>query len=300
MVISISREKVMGVVEGLSVILSHKGDSGFSFEQLWASKDERLKLDIYYRESISDLEGHLMKWLKVSSDQFSLNYSAEGDYTLSIVLKHWPSKLEGLLGNKVQDYMVHSILAGWLNNFAGLQIKQDYATIASQDLDDIRSIVMQKTFCSTTSSRNVDTTSTDEKGVATAVQRHRDAQATDGAGTVMTEERHDNDSVRMEEGSAVCSFRKNDGERKDTMSAACRTSSRKKDFVPVYHHREETDWSGEGIDELTRMMVPGRPHTVIIREPVHIPSGRPLDAVMRPCEHRLAPFEMPLEDPNEM
>jgi len=282
MVISISREKVMGVVEGLSVILSQKGDSGFSFEQLWASKDERLKLDIYYRESISDLEGHLMKWLKVSSDQFSLNYSAEGDYTLSIVLKHWPSKLEGLLGNKVQDYMVHSILAGWLNNFAGLEIKQDYATIASQDLDDIRSIVMQKTFCSTTSSRNVDTTSTDEKGVATAVQRH------------------DNDSVRMEEGSAVCSFRKNDGERKDTISAACRTSRRKQDFVPIIHHREETDWSGGGIDELTRMMVPGRPHTVIIREPVDIPAGKPLDVVMRPCEHRLAPFEMPLEDPNEM
>ena len=65
--IAIGRNKVMGVVEGISVIISQKNGGTPSFEQLWASEDERGKLDIYYREAVSDLERRLMEWLSSST-----------------------------------------------------------------------------------------------------------------------------------------------------------------------------------------------------------------------------------------
>lgn len=278
--ISISRDKVMGIVEGLSVIIAQKSGEKASFEQLWASEDERLKLDIYYREAVSDLERHLMKWLKTSSGRFSLDYAAEGDYTLHLTISRWPTKLEGLLGNKIQDYLVHSILAGWLNNIAGIEIKSDYATIAGQDLNDVRTILEQRVFDTNTETRHEDTPAADATGV-------------------VAEERHENDSISIEDSASYVSDRKTDAEVKNRAVMYDQSRRRKRDMMPVFHHREETDWSGEGIDEMRRMMLPDRPHTVIIREPIAvIPAGKPLDAVMRPCKHRCAPFEMPPEDPN--
>lgn len=146
--INISYETVMGLVEGLSVTIAQENDGAAPFEQMWASEDERRKLDIYYREAVNDLERHLSKWLDSSSEQYHLNPATnEGDYSLTIIItRHWPIKLQGLLENKVQDYLVHSVLAGWLNNFTGLEIKADYATIAGQDLSDVKLVLMQRAF----------------------------------------------------------------------------------------------------------------------------------------------------------
>lgn len=60
--------------------------------------------------------------------------------------RSWPTRLDGLLKNKVQDYLVHTVTAGWLNDFEGVSVKQDYQAMAAQDLDDIVYIVGLKSF----------------------------------------------------------------------------------------------------------------------------------------------------------
>ena len=136
----------MGITEGISVTIAQHNGGTPSFEQLWASDAEGPKLDIYYREAISDLERRLEKWLTASSSQFDLQATGD-DYTLRLdVNRSWPTRLDGLLKNKVQDYLVHTVTAGWLNDFEGVSVKQDYQAMAAQDLDDIVYIVGLKSF----------------------------------------------------------------------------------------------------------------------------------------------------------
>ena len=144
--ITISRKGVMGITEGISVTIAQHNGGTPSFDQLWASDSEAPKLDIYYREGISDLERRLEKWLEKSSAQFDLQAIGD-DYTLRLdVSRSWPTRLDGLLKNKVQDYLVHTVTAGWLNDFEGVSVKQDYQAMAAQDLDDIVYIVGLKSF----------------------------------------------------------------------------------------------------------------------------------------------------------
>ena len=79
----------MGITEGISVTISQHNGGTPSFEQLWASDSESPKLDIYYREGISDLERRLEKWLQESSAQFDLQATGE-DYKLKLnVSRSW-------------------------------------------------------------------------------------------------------------------------------------------------------------------------------------------------------------------
>ena len=136
----------MGITEGISVTIAQHNGGTPSFKQLWASDSEAPKLDIYYREGISELERRLEKWLEKSSVQFDLQATGD-DYTLRLdVNRSWPTRLDGLLKNKVQDYLVHTVTAGWLNDFEGVSVKQDYQAMAAQDLDDIVYIVGLKSF----------------------------------------------------------------------------------------------------------------------------------------------------------
>ena len=262
MKIDIVRNSVMSIVEGISVTISQKEDTGVSFEQLWASEDERLKLDIYYREAISDLEKNITKWLGASTNQFSLEYKDEGDYTLRLSMRYWPMKRKGLLGNKLQDYMVHAILAGWLNNFVGLEIKADYAAMAASDLTDIRDIICKKSF--------------------------------DFESTERTDDDQVTDSDNM---GAVTRQRKADDVYKNMYTGNTSVSCRKMDFAHQTLTHERTDWSDISREEMM-MLRPERPHTIITREPI-IPSGKPTCTLPKLCKHRVTPFEMPPENPNE-
>jgi hypothetical protein len=157
-IVNISRAYIYHIAEGISVTISQHNGGTPTFEQLWASPDEAKKLDIYYREAINDLERSLTKWIYESSGQFDLTQDGT-DYTLQLRMNmHWPDNLQGLLRNKVQDYLVHAVTAGWLNDFAGLDIKQDFKAIATQDLSDIRSIIYERRYAFDTSYRNEDGT----------------------------------------------------------------------------------------------------------------------------------------------
>ncbi len=143
---NIIKVAVYSIAEGISVSIAQHNGGTPTYEQLWASPDESRKLDIYYREAISDLEKSLTKWLVSSSAQFNLAQAGD-NYTLSLFLNpNWPATLEGLLANKIQDYLVHAVTAGWLNDFTGLEIKQDYQAMAANDLSDIRDIICKRFF----------------------------------------------------------------------------------------------------------------------------------------------------------
>ena len=167
----------MGITEGVSVTIAQHNGGTPTFEQLWASDSEGPKLDIYYREGISDLERRLEKWLATSSKQFDLQ-SIGDDYNLRLdVSQNWPSRLLGLLSNKVQDYLVHTVTAGWLNDFAGLSVKQDYMSMAATDLDDIVYIVGLRDFDFAEAERKGDERKGDEvkgRGMADVEKGQRD------------------------------------------------------------------------------------------------------------------------------
>lgn len=141
--IDIRKTSVMGIVEGMTVILSQHNGGSPSFDQLWAAPSEQAKLDISYREAVNDLETKLTKWLSKSSSQFDLQHDGD-DYRLSLILSNrWNSQLYGLLCNKLQDYLVHYILNGWLTTFDGVQFP-DYLSQAQQDATDIERILLEQ------------------------------------------------------------------------------------------------------------------------------------------------------------
>lgn len=187
----------MGITEGISVTIAQHNGGTPSFDQLWASDSEGPKLDIYYREGISDLERRLEKWLQESSAQFDLQAIGE-DYKLKLnVSRSWPTRLEGLLKNKVQDYLVHTVTAGWLNDFEGISVKQDYQAMAAQDLDDIVYIVGLKSFGFAEKERAGETDK-DEETDGSAQGRGTDEDKTESGYTAEADERA-SDSDKSEE-----------------------------------------------------------------------------------------------------
>lgn len=151
--INITRVDIFAIAEGISVTISQHNGGTPTYEQLWASESEARKLDIYYREAVGDLEQRLMDWAQATHAQFSL--TATGDnYELRLAMSpYWPTRLEGLLKNKVQDFFVHAVTAGWLNDFDGLTVKNDYRAMGVTDLTAIVDIIRKREFGFTESER---------------------------------------------------------------------------------------------------------------------------------------------------
>lgn len=239
MVTYISHNSVMNIVEGISVIIAQNNGESASFEQMWASHDDRAKLDIYYREAIGDLEKTLTKWLAQSSVQFSMDPGAEAnDYILYLTMpRFWPEKLTGLFGNKIQDYMVHSVIAGWLNTFAGLTVKEDYATMAGQDLQDARDILEKREFKFDGSNRQVDPKEKPTENAGSASSRNEDKIKGDSDG-----EGPDTGMRRID----------NAHKDKPAPPCCCHQNKRHRDNGRVHITHDTTDWSGGITPEFPR------------------------------------------------
>lgn len=260
--VTISKTRVMQIVEGLSVDIAQKNSGTVPFESLWASQDDIPKLSLYYREAVSDLEKQVMRRLGESHALFTLQDN--GDYTLHVTAKHWLTTLRGLLENKVQDYLVHSTLAGWLNGFSGLDIKADYASMASQDLNDIVTILSQKSYRFAEAERSAD----DDAAPSS---------------TESVKDREEDGVVTASDGSGPnTSMRKADDCHKNLIAPHERPHHRHHDMVPIHHHRDETDWSGSGMEEMKKVF------------------GRHFNPSVHghECHGMCGGYEMPPEDPN--
>lgn len=219
--IKIIKKSVMGVVEGLSATIAQHNPE-VDFQTVWASDGEEAKLDIYYREAITDLENFLARFSSSTTQKFDLQALAD-DFTINIVtLASWPPRLSGLLTNQIQNYLVHAIIAGWLSDFPDMA-HTDYASMGASDLDAIKEILLKKDFSFAEAERKADDTTKEGSSQATA-GRSVDAEA-------------------KSQNELDAEARNVDEVDKDGQSGT-KGSERNQDFVSQHFHQDRVDWSG--------------------------------------------------------
>ncbi len=236
--IKIIKKSVMGVVEGLSATIAQHNPE-VDFQSVWASDAEEAKLDIYYREAITDLENFLARFSSSTTQKFDLQALAD-DFSINIVtLASWPPRLSGVLSNQIQNYLVHAIIAGWLSDFPDMA-HTDYASMGASDLDAIKEILLKKDFSFAEAERKADDT-TKEGSSPMASARSRDeigkqknAQATAGRSV---------DAEAKSQNELDAEARNVDEVDKDGQSGP-KGSERNQDFVSQHFYQDRVDWSG--------------------------------------------------------
>lgn len=220
--IKIIKKSVMGVVEGLSATIAQHNQE-VDFQTVWASDGEEAKLDIYYREAITDLENFLARFSSSTTQQFDLQALAD-DFSITIkTLVSWPPRLSGVLTNQIQNYLVHAILAGWLSDFPDMN-HTDYAGMGASDLDAIKEILLKKDFNFAEAERKADDTTKEGSSASDTSARAVDAEA-------KSQNELDAEARNMDEVD------------KDAQSGP-KGSERNQDFVSQHFHHDRVDWSG--------------------------------------------------------
>lgn len=236
--IKIIKKSVMGVVEGLTATIAQHNPE-VDFKSVWASDAEEAKLDIYYREAITDLENFLARFSSSTTQKFDLQALAD-DFSINIVtLASWPPRLSGLLTNQIQNYLVHAIIAGWLSDFPDMA-HTDYASMGASDLDGIKEILLKKDFSFAEAERKADdTTKEGSSAMASArsgdeIGKQKNAQATAGRSV---------DAEAKSQNELNAEARNVDEVDKDGQSGP-KGSERNQDFVSQHFHQDRVDWSG--------------------------------------------------------
>ena len=212
----------MGVVEGLSATIAQHNPE-VDFQTVWASDGEEAKLDIYYREAITDLENFLARFSSSTTQQFDLQVLAD-DFSITIkTLVSWPPRLSGVLTNQIQNYLVHAIMAGWLSDFPDMN-HTDYASMGASDLEAIKEVLLKKDFCFAEAERKADDTEKEGSSAVAAEARGSDAAAKEG--NTLGAEARNGDAVDKDEQRGV------------------KGSERNPDFVSQHFHQDFVDWSG--------------------------------------------------------
>lgn len=220
--INIVKKSVMGVVEGLSATIAQHNPE-VDFQTVWASDGEEAKLDIYYREAITDLENFLARFSSSTTQQFDLQALAD-DFSITIkTLVSWPPRLSGVLTNQIQNYLVHAILAGWLSDFPDMK-HTDYASMGASDLEAIKEVLLKKDFCFAEAARTADDTEKEGSSAVAAEARGSDTAAKEG--NALDAEARNGDAVDKDEQRGV------------------KGSERNPDFVSQHFHQDFVDWSG--------------------------------------------------------
>nr|WP_297658467.1 hypothetical protein [uncultured Prevotella sp.] len=270
--IKIIKKSVMGVVEGLSATIAQHNPE-VDFETIWASDAEEAKLDIYYREAITDLENFLASFSSSTTQQFDLQALAD-DFTITVkTLAYWPPRLSGVLTNQIQNYLVHAIMAGWLSDFPDMP-HTDYASMGASDLESIKEVLLKKDFSfaeaarkedstqktvssSNTLARQVDETVKQTDALVSASRaldasskelnathteiRSSDTQEKAGKGLYADSRQADDEGKQQNDLSAEA--RNGDDDEKDGQRGV-KTSERNPDFMSQHFHQDYTDWSG--------------------------------------------------------
>ena len=210
--IKIVKKSVMGVVEGLSATIAQHNPE-VDFQTVWASDAEEAKLDIYYREAITDLENFLARFSSSTTRQFDLQAQAD-DFTITIkTLASWPPRLSGVLTNQIQNYLVHAILAGWLSDFPDMN-HTDYASMGASDLEAIKEVLLKKDFSFAEAERTADDTVKDGSSAVDAVARGGDGVEKNS--NFSPTERRAVDGVAKNASASSASERKEDEAGKDS------------------------------------------------------------------------------------
>lgn len=271
--IKIVKKSVMGVVEGLSATIAQHNPE-VDFQTVWASDGEEAKLDIYYREAITDLENFLARFSSSTTQQFDLQALAD-DFSITIkTLVSWPPRLSGVLTNQIQNYLVHAILAGWLSDFPDMA-HTDYAGMGASDLDAIKEVLLKKDFNFAEAERKADDTTKESSSASDTsaravdlnekagsspmasarsgdeIGKQKNAQATSGRSVDTGEKENGELSVQNRSVDAEAkSQNKLDAEARNVdevdkdAQSGLKGSERNQDFVSQHFHHDHVDWSG--------------------------------------------------------
>lgn len=271
--IKIVKKSVMGVVEGLSATIAQHNPE-VDFQTVWASDGEEAKLDIYYREAITDLENFLARFSSSTTQQFDLQALAD-DFSITIkTLVSWPPRLSGVLSNQIQNYLVHAILAGWLSDFPDMN-HTDYASMGASDLEAIKEILLKKDFSFAEAERKADDTTKEGSSASDTSARAVDLNEKAGSSPMASARSGDEigkqenaqatagrsvDTDEKENGELAVQSRSVDAEAKsqNKLNAEARNedevdkdgqsgpkgSERNQDFVSQHFHQDRVDWSG--------------------------------------------------------
>lgn len=219
--INIVKKSVMGVVDGLSATIAQHNPE-VDFQTVWASDGEEAKLDIYYREAITDLENFLARFSSSTTQQFDLQALAD-DFSITIkTLVSWPPRLSGVLTNQIQNYLVHAILAGWLSDIPDMN-HTDYASMGASDLEAIKEVLLKKDFCFAEAARTADDTEKEGSSAVGAEARAGDGVEKDHR--YSSTERRGRDEMEKNASSSSTSERKDDEAEKDSNSSSSSTRS---------------------------------------------------------------------------
>ena len=219
--IKIVKKSVMGVVEGLSATIAQHNPE-VDFQTVWASDGEEAKLDIYYREAITDLENFLARFSSSTTQQFDLQALAD-DFSINIkTLVSWPPRLSGVLTNQIQNYLVHAILAGWLSDIPDMT-HTDYASMGASDLEAIKEVLLKKDFRFVEAERTADDTVKEGSSAVDAVARAGDGVEKDHR--YSPTERRGVDEMEKDASSSSTSERKEDEAEKGSNSSSTSTRS---------------------------------------------------------------------------
>lgn len=237
--IKIVKKSVMGVVEGLSATIAQHNQE-VDFQTVWASDGEEAKLDIYYREAITDLENFLARFSSSTTQQFDLQALAD-DFSITIkTLVSWPPRLSGVLTNQIQNYLVHAILAGWLSDFPDMA-HTDYAGMGASDLDAIKEILLKKDFSFAEAERKADDTTKEGSSASDTSARAVDTGEKEN-GELAVQSRSV-DAEAKSQNKLDAEARNEDEVDKDGQSGL-KGSERNQDFVSQHFHHDHVDWSG--------------------------------------------------------
>ena len=271
--IKIVKKSVMGVVEGLSATIAQHNPE-VDFQTVWASDGEEAKLDVYYREAITDLENFLARFSSSTTQQFDLQQLAD-DFSITIkTLVSWPPRLSGVLTNQIQNYLVHAILAGWLSDFPDMN-HMDYASMGASDLEAIKEVLLKKDFRFAEAERTADDTVKEGSSAVNAVARAGDGIEKDhryspterrgvdemekDASSSSTFERKEDEAEKGSNSSSTSTRSEDDSDKQmNEQSAEARNgdvvdkdeqrglkgSERNPDFASQHFHQDFVDWSG--------------------------------------------------------
>lgn len=271
--IKIIKKSVMGVVEGLTATIAQH-NSDVDFQSVWASDAEEARLDIYYREAITDLENFLARFSSSTTQQFDLQALAD-DFSITIkTLVSWPPRLSGVLTNQIQNYLMHAIIAGWLSDFPEMA-HTDYAGMGASDLEAIKEILLKKDFSFAEAERKADDTTKEGSSASDTSARAVDLNEKAGSSPMASARSGDEigkqknaqatsgrsvDTGEKENGELAVQNRSVDAEAKsqNKLDAEARNvdevdkdaqsglkgSERNQDFVSQHFHQDRVDWSG--------------------------------------------------------
>lgn len=271
--IKIVKKSVMGVVEGLSATIAQHNPE-VDFQTVWASDGEEAKLDIYYREAITDLENFLARFSSSTTQQFDLQALTD-DFSINIkTLVSWPPRLSGVLSNQIQNYLVHAILAGWLSDIPDMT-HTDYASMGASDLEAIKEVLLKKDFCFAEAARTADDTVKEGSSAVDAVaragdgvekdhryspteRRGRDEMEKDASSSSTSTRSEDDSDKQMNDLSAEARGSDATAKEGNTLYAEARNgdavdkdeqkgmkgSERNPDFASQHFHQDFVDWSG--------------------------------------------------------